>query len=366
MSTAAEKHIDLKTEWLDKLGRCWRTRDVDIFLMNVTNSTRWRGLISRRSLEDAAAAVQQLYTDATTLCRSIGNDKELISEAIRAAIDNTDTPVISDEDAERMQRLHAAGLLSVLQSESCVDYFRSKQAFQDFQSIQNNIDILLTDDEAARIKMQEREGEVGLPAHYPHDMSTTTTWTADIIEGWCSKADAAGFRTVCGKTASEYIREACRVEPDDLSTRNACSVAARAVLNALQVLMHARVVTRELKVPVYEALVLCGAPESHRERALLSSIEAAMHLIGGRSTQHRNNGLLVGAKGMGKSTLFKSIGMAMAMMDFANPDVIVCPAYSVSPGDAAPLAHIAEAMHKRGVLIGDDGTLPAWCDPKFR
>jgi len=66
---------------------------------------------------------------------------------------------------------------------------------------------------------------------------------------------------------------------------------------------------------------------------------------------------------MGKSSLFQAIGFAMAILDYSNPDLIICPAYVSAPTGVIPEAYLADAMHQRGILTGADGVLPAWCDP---
>lgn len=73
--------------------------------------------------------------------------------------------------------------------------------------------------------------------------------------------------------------------------------------------------------------------------------------------------LLMGSTGTGKSPLLMAIRKVMALIEYANPDVIVCPAYVHSPGRMIPQAYIADVMHRRGILTGIDGVLPAWCNP---
>lgn len=182
-----------------------------------------------------------------------------------------------------------------------------------------------------------------------------------MVENWCAEADAAGFRTTCGRSASQFILSTCRMELRNM--RSDPLAAARTVVEALGVLVQAQAVARGSDTELAESLVLCGAPGSQREDVLLSAVEAVLYTVTVACAQEKNNKLLVGAKGVGKTSIFQAIGAAMAILDYANDDLIICPAYVSKPSGVIPEAYMAEAMHQRGILTGSDGVLPAWCDP---
>lgn len=109
---------------------------------------------------------------------------------------------------------------------------------------------------------------------------------------------------------------------------------------------------------------MSGVAGSPLERALLSAFEAVICILSERRAQYLLNKVVVGAKGLDKSKLLKSIGLAVAMVDFASPGVIICPAYVSKPSGVLPEAYIADAIFQRGILFGDDRVLPKWCDPR--
>lgn len=115
----------------------------------------------------------------------------------------------------------------------------------------------------------EKVLESGLPDEHPHPLSRTQTWTPDLIGDICSKADSAGYKTVCGKSAAEFIRAACHIELDSFryADPEACDEAASNVMEALYVLMQAMVMSRQ--VALRDVLVLAGEPESDRESVIL-------------------------------------------------------------------------------------------------
>lgn len=63
-----------------------------------------------------------------------------------------------------------------------------------------------------------------------------------MVENWCAEADAAGFRTTCGRTASEFLLSTCRMELRNM--RFDPLAAARTVVEALGVLVQAQAVAR--------------------------------------------------------------------------------------------------------------------------
>lgn len=155
------------------------------------------------------------------------------------------------------------------------------------------------------------------------------------------------------------------MSPDALTTDLDCRAAALAIVDAFHVLTQALVLRGEHNIVTRLSLglVLTGDTRSKREQVLLSAIEAVLRIMAGRPSKSLNTVLLMGTFGTGKSMLFEALRLAAAMIEYANPDVIMCAAYVFSPRGVLPLAYIAHAMHRRGILTGDDGVLPAWCDP---
>lgn len=390
---AARGKTDLAADWLRKLGDCWRELDIYQFLMAVDGSYRKQHPVSRVSLKAAADAVLQAHTDATMVCRRLGGGTDEVTSALRAANGKSadgfrGMPGISDEVAEMMERLHRAGVLDSLQDDSTVRYFRAKQAYVDYSLMSVRFDKLVRLREEAEAAEKAREAaakardaalekaldearaakktredevleKIGLPVRHPHPKCKSQTWTPNVVEGWCAEADAVGFRTACGRSASEFILTTCRIQLDRTRYESECETVAFSVLEALQVLVQAMAVARKADALQSESLVLSGAPGSHREEVLFSAIEAVLYTAAIEPLQYKNNKLLVGAKGMGKSSLFQAIGLAMAILDYANPDLIICPAYVSSPSGVIPEAYLADAMHQRGILTGADGVLPA-------
>lgn len=75
--------------------------------------------------------------------------------------------------------------------------------------------------------------------------------------------------------------------------------------------------------------------------------------------------MLQGAISMGKSTVFESIALLMAVIDFANPDVTPCVARVLHPEGLLPHAYLASAMSRHEILTDEHDVLPIWCHPEI-
>ena len=98
-------------------------------------------------------------------------------------------------------------------------------------------------------------------------------------------------------------------------------------MEAVIVLHQARSFLLEEGLGLEHALVATGEPGSRREKVLRGGILAVTNSISTNIRIEYANQLLVGPKGIGKTSLFKALLDACAIIQFANPEVDVCPAY---------------------------------------
>lgn len=73
--------------------------------------------------------------------------------------------------------------------------------------------------------------------------------------------------------------------------------------------------------------------------------------------------IIAGSKGIGKTQILRCIGQAAAIVDFANEDMHIIPAFVSDAATMMPLSHMAVACLSHGVLLDEDGAVPIWAAP---